>query len=87
MVTATQSVLIRDQRELRARRFASQISHMLHDYIPDFCRDRVYNELFRMSIENNIEIICLPPEMDGLRYIQAEMERLMTKPTIFKDQA
>ena len=66
---------IRDRRELRARRFASQIMKLMQDYIPEDCRLRAYDYLLETAGKSNLEIINVPPECD--EFDKIELERRM----------
>lgn len=67
-----------NQRELRARRFANGIIGLMRDYLPVHkdCYRSMYNFLYELAHEQNIEIINVPPEWDTLTKLQIEKAML-----------
>lgn len=83
MNKATEINFVKDNRELRARRFANQMLNMMKDFIPDVCRRDAYEILFKEAFKLNIEIINVPPECDHLEKL--DFERKMYETMINKN--
>lgn len=66
-----------DRRKLRAQRFASQIIHVLQDFLPRdrATMDRVYHRLAEAAEQANMTIVELPAEWDQLT--ELEIRRAM----------
>ena len=75
-MTATQEMVIQHKRELRARQFTSFIMHMIDDCLAYRLRDEVYERLMRASIDQNLQVIQLPIELDVAEYISLKMAEL-----------
>lgn len=45
------------RKEIMAKMFASQILHLLRDYIPDKCRNEAWAELYEAAFKTEAEII------------------------------
>ena len=82
MSTAKQAMMRVNQREMRARKFAAQIIHMLQDYLPrdSGIMDRIHDALFQTAYETDALIVNLPLEFDHLTELEAKrkmIERVM----------
>ena len=57
MSKAINAMLEASTRELRAKQFASQIFHLLRDYIPEKCWREAHEELYIAALKTDAEII------------------------------
>lgn len=91
MITATeastQSRFLEDRRDLRARRFANELLHFLQEYIAERSRHEAWEKLYEMAHQNNLEMVALPPELDGLKWLELQMAKYATNAPILEPQS
>lgn len=70
------------RRDARAALFTNQIMSMLRDYLPPG-RDAqrlIYDEICTIALEQNLQIISVPPEFDALTKLELERRMVETHP-------
>ncbi len=68
-------------REKRAINFANSIINALGDLLPSDseCMEIIYQELYKIAYEGNLQIINVPLEYDALDKLELERTMLKTK--------
>lgn len=83
---AKSTIRATDPRDIRARRFAAQISNMLDDWLPrgGSARKQIFDELYCSAYEANAEIISVPTECDEMDKLELERARVEQHPVLVR---